>query len=120
MHILIAMQNTIYAEYIAKHLLHRNHQVTVCADGKEALEALGNQAWQLVILGITLDYYNGFEVIDRFNKMDEAASYSPHIMIISMTKNPKTVKIAEQLGVCNYLQLPVDTKFLLQKITEIE
>lgn len=55
------------------------HRVEQAADGEEALEKLGTQSYDLVLLDIMLPLHNGFEVYERIRALDP----QPRVIVLS-------------------------------------
>lgn len=121
------MNNEIYSEYISFCLQGDINSLKVVNNGLDAISSLKEETWDKVIIGITLEYYNGLEVIGQFREFQHAISqnalsqnsyYNPEFIIVTRIRNEKSKKNAASLGVTNYLNTPVDTTTLLKLITD--
>ena len=83
--VLVAEDNAVNQRLAARMLEKRGHRVTVTANGLEAVEALANRNFDLVLMDIQMPEMDGFEataVIRQREKRD-----GTHMPIIALTAN---------------------------------
>jgi two-component system sensor histidine kinase/response regulator len=85
LHVLVAEDNAVNQRLATRLLEKRGHRVTVTADGREAVEALANQNFDLVLMDIQMPKMDGFEAtaVVREKEMHDGG----HIPIIALTAN---------------------------------
>ncbi|MEG2492462.1 MAG: hypothetical protein RSA67_07965, partial [Alistipes sp.] len=74
MRILIAIQNRVYSEYLTCRLSRYNHEITLVHNGLDAINALKENVIDVVVLGMTLEYFNGLEVVKLFREYQVSES----------------------------------------------
>ncbi len=88
--------------------------LTTANDGREALEALAQRPFDLVLLDIMMPVMNGYEVLEHING-DEALRDIPVIMISALDDIDSVVKCIE-LGAQDYLPKPFNPVLLRARI----
>jgi DNA-binding response OmpR family regulator len=79
-HILVVDDEPEIVKMVQKIMEARGHRVTVARDGQEALDAVGRDRPDLVILDLNLPKITGFEVCKRL-KTDPATRAIPVVML---------------------------------------
>lgn len=123
MKVLVAMRNRPYAEYLSYKLKNEGNIVQIADDGLSALKLMKGQYWDIVLIGILLEYYSGLEVIAEYRKYcktlseDEKEAHAKiKIMIITRVRSEQARKSARSLGISEYMELPLNTSILMKKI----
>jgi PAS domain S-box-containing protein len=85
LNVLVAEDNAVNQRLASRLLEKRGHRVTVTANGHEAVEALANQNFDLVLMDIQMPKMDGFEAtaVVRDKEMHDGG----HIPIIALTAN---------------------------------
>ncbi len=85
LHVLVAEDNAVNQRLASRLLEKRGHRVTVTANGREAVEAIANNKFDLVLMDIQMPKMDGFEAtaIVREKEMHDGG----HIPIIALTAN---------------------------------
>jgi adenylate cyclase len=99
-------------------LLHRltrdGHRVASVANGQQALQALADNEFDLVLLDLIMPDINGFDVLVRM-KADERLRRVPVIMITALAEAESAVRCIEA-GAEDYLPKPFDPILLRARI----
>ena len=110
--ILIAEDNIVNQRVAAGLLTKRGHQVTVVANGREALEALQAGAFELVLMDVQMPDMDGFEATAAIREWERATGR--RVRIVAMTahamKGDKERCLAA--GMDGYLSKPIDQRSL--------
>ncbi|MDE0939187.1 MAG: response regulator, partial [Pirellulales bacterium] len=69
MKILFADDEQSLQELMRTELPRMGHEVTVCADGIEAVEALSRQSFDCLLVDLNMPGLNGIEVIEQARKI---------------------------------------------------
>lgn len=94
---MVAMINE---QYIGR---NKNFKVVgICNDGKSALEFLGNQAVDLVILDVYMPQMDGFETLRRIRK----DKISVEVIMVTAANDRESLEEALHLGIVDYLVKP--------------
>jgi CheY-like chemotaxis protein len=81
--ILVAEDNVVNQMLAVRLLQKRGHDVTVAANGKEALDLLEQQSFDLVFMDIQMPEMDGFETTTRIRAQERQTG--AHIPIVAMT-----------------------------------
>ncbi len=117
MRILLADDNATNRKIIAKILEHGGHQVELAEDGEEALDALENQRFDLMILDMSMPNMGGIEVA----KIHRATMHYAPTPIIILTANATVAALreCEEAEVDAYLTKPVNALTLLDHVARL-
>ncbi len=107
LNILLAEDNPVNQKVAKRMLEKRNHQVVVAGDGKQALDALGKQIFDLVFMDVQMPEMDGMEATASIR--DREKSTGAHQTIIALTahamKGDRELCIAG--GMDDYLTKPI-------------
>ncbi len=92
----------------------QGHSVNAASNGKEALELLKKQQYDLILLDIMMPIMNGFEVLETL-KNNKAWQDLPVIVISALDELDSVVKCIT-MGAEDYLTKPVDPVLLKARI----
>jgi len=112
MKILLLEDDPILSEIIEELLVEHALHVKLFYDGKEALEAVFSEQFDLLLLDINVPSLNGFELL---NEIKNARITTPTIFISSLDQI-SDVKKGFALGAEDYLKKPFDLEELLVRI----
>jgi len=106
--VLLAEDNPVNQRVAMRLLEKRGHQVTVAANGREALQALDRQRFDVVLMDVQMPEMGGFETTAKIR--DGERIHGGHVRIIAMTahalKGDRERCLAA--GMDGYLSKPVD------------
>jgi adenylate cyclase len=88
--------------------------VVVATNGREALDLIASQPFDLILLDIMMPEMNGYEVLERL-KADEVLRHVPVIMISAVSELDSVVRCIE-LGAEDYLPKPFNSVLLRARI----
>ncbi len=113
--ILIANENSEETNEISNGLTNEKFSVTAALDGKEAIEKLKNNRFDILIVDLVLPKVDGFEVIER------AKSINPDtkVVVLSALSSDIFVKKAIGLGVDYYMLKPIELDILKKRIDDL-
>ena len=112
--ILAADDDNYNLEILAKFLHKQGHVVTTVEDGVQALDALKNGSFDLVLLDIMMPNLDGFETLKRIKERDDLMS-TPVIMISALDELSSVVRCIES-GAEDYLPKPYNATLLRARI----
>lgn len=87
----------IYVEVLRKHF-----DVDVASDGKEALEKIKTNKYDVILLDLLLPQVTGVELLREYNKGGHMQDEKTRVIVLSDFDNPATMKEVESLGVKDY------------------
>jgi two-component system sensor histidine kinase/response regulator len=101
-------------DVLSRRLERQGYSVATVAGGREALETLRAQAFDLVLLDIMMPWMDGYEVLRQL-KADEALRHLPVVMISALTELDSVVRCLE-LGAEDYLPKPFNPTLLKARV----
>jgi DNA-binding response OmpR family regulator len=101
MKILLVEDDQLMLKTIILRLKKEGHDITSCADGKEAIEQIENQIFDLIITDIMLPYVSGLEIVGIVKE-----NTSTPIIVLSSMGQEKTIEEAFELGADDYITKP--------------
>lgn len=113
-HVLVVDDDINICELQRIYLEKENFQVTVCHDGKKAVEVFKDKAPDIVILDIMLPGMDGWEVCREIRKL----SAIPIIMLSAKDETFNKV-LGLELGADDYMVKPFEPKELIARIRAV-
>ncbi|MBN2201485.1 sigma-54-dependent Fis family transcriptional regulator [bacterium] len=97
-------------------LMDEGHAVASCADGESALDRIGRETFDAVLLDVMLPGMSGLEVMRRIRESD------PEAAVVMMSGRPDTAMAvsAVQAGARQFLEKPLDPDRLLFELRNLE
>ena len=89
-------------------------EVAVASNGREALDLIAREPFDLILLDIMMPEMNGYQVLERL-KADEVLRHVPVIMISAISELESVVRCIE-LGAEDYLPKPFNSVLLRARI----
>jgi CheY-like chemotaxis protein len=116
LHILVAEDNYVNQMLAVRLLQKRGHRVTVAGNGREALAALGQQTFDLVLMDIEMPEMNGFTATAVIREREKLAG--GHLLIVAMTAHAmKDDKLrCLNAGMDGYISKPINVTELFRTI----
>jgi two-component system sensor histidine kinase/response regulator len=117
--ILLAEDNEINQRVAVGILEQRGHSVTVAANGKLALTALGKERFDLILMDVQMPVMTGLEAVAAIREQEHTSG--AHIPIIAMTAHAMDGDRQRCLdaGMDRYLAKPIRARELLQSIENL-
>ena len=112
--LLVVDDNAINRELLSRQLARQGYSVLAAKNGREALDMIAKQEFDLVLLDIMMPDIDGFEVLRRL-KSDETLRNIPVIMISALDEIDSVVRCIE-IGAEDYLSKPFDPVLLRARI----
>ena len=116
--ILIAEDNTVNQKLAVKILENMGHVVSVASNGKEALNILETDDFQVVLMDVQMPEMDGFEATTAIRKKEKTAG--GHIPIVAMTAHAMVGDRERclDMGMDGYVSKPISSKELERGIDE--
>ena len=102
-------------DLLSRRMTREGHAVTLAENGREAMEILRAQPFDLVLLDIMMPEVSGYEVLERV-KADESLRHVPVIVISALSEIDSVVRCV-QLGAEDYLFKPFNAVLLKARVT---
>ena len=112
--ILLAEDNVVNQRLVVRVLERRGHSVAVAADGRQAVEAVRAERFDLVLMDVQMPEIDGFEATTAIREYEGANG--THIPIVALTAHAMKgdEERCRQAGMDAYLCKPVESARLIQ------
>jgi GAF domain-containing protein/CheY-like chemotaxis protein/HPt (histidine-containing phosphotransfer) domain-containing protein len=119
LHVLLAEDNSINQQLVARILANRGHTVEVVSTGAEALAALEQQVFDVVLMDVQMPVMDGFEATAAIRAREQASNR--HMPIIAMTARamPGDQDRCLNAGMDAYLSKPMTAGALYSAIDQL-
>ena len=111
-HILIVEDDKEICQLYSKVLIKNGYQVTGAANGKEALEAMESNYYDLIISDIMMPVMNGYELVQALR---ESGCNTP-VMMITAKDAFDDKRIGFMAGTDDYMVKPVDVNEMVLRV----
>ena len=112
MKILLLEDDVILQEIIEEFLVENGYEVESFFDGEKALDAIGTDHYDLLLLDVNVPNIDGFEILSYLRQIGNT---TPVIYITSLS-SIEDLKKGFDLGADDYLKKPFDLEELLARI----
>jgi adenylate cyclase len=112
--ILVAEDDAVARATLVKGLEQEGHRVTTAVDGRRALELLGTERFDAVLLDIVMPGVDGFEVLSQM-KADPQVRHLPVIVVTAVDDVASAIRCIE-MGADDYLTKPFDPVLLRARL----
>ena len=114
--LLVVDENEMNRDLLSRRLERQGYRVTVAVDGRQALEIMNREEFNLVLLDIMLPEMNGYEVLEHL-KADQSLSHIPVIITTALDESDGKARCIE-LGAEDYLTKPFNPVILKSRISD--
>ena len=108
--------NEMNRDMLGRRLQRQGYRVTMAVDGRQALEFIKQEPFDLVLLDTMLPVMNGYEVLEHL-KADQSLSHIPVIITTALDESDDKAKCME-LGAEDYLTKPFNPVILKSRISD--
>jgi len=116
--ILVAEDNVVNQRVIVGILERAGHTVRVVGDGEQALDALENERFDVIIMDLNMPQLGGLDAARAYRFMDPDSMHVPIIML-SADVTSETMKECEGAGIDAFLPKPVEARRMLDTIASL-
>jgi len=113
-HLLVVDDNEMNRDMLSRRLEREGYTVSVAENGRQALDLVRVQRFDLVLLDIMMPELDGFAVLERM-KADDLFRHIPVIMISALDELGSVVRCIE-IGAEDYLPKPFEPTLLRARI----
>ena len=112
--VLVVDDNEMNRDLLLRRLTKMGHNVSMAADGYQALAMMEEKRFDLVLLDVMMPDMNGYEVLERL-KAHDVWRHIPVVMISALTEMESIVKCIS-MGAEDYLPKPFKTVLLTARV----
>jgi DNA-binding NtrC family response regulator len=112
--ILLVDDEDEFINALTQRLEVRGLNVTGATRGEDAVDLIGNQSFDIIVLDLAMPGMDGLETLKKIKEKDPDVE----IVMLSGQGNIKSGVEAMKLGAEDFLEKPVDIKDLLKRIEE--
>jgi signal transduction histidine kinase/DNA-binding response OmpR family regulator/HAMP domain-containing protein len=119
LHVLVAEDSPVNLKLVVKMLEKRGHTVGVATNGREALDALEKQDFDLVLMDVQMPEMDGFEATVAIREQEKKAG--GHIPVVAMTAHAMKGDRERclEIGMDAYVAKPIRAQELLATVDRI-
>lgn len=110
--ILIVDDEPNVCNFLSEFLDYKGFESTITLSGKDALNQLESEDFDLVLLDIIMPEMNGFEVLERINQMDNKVP----VIILTGVRDQNVANDSIEMGAVDFISKPIDLDRLEQSI----
>ncbi len=110
--ILIVDDEPNVCNFLSEFLDYKGFESTITLSGKEALNQLESEDFDLVLLDLIMPEMNGFEVLERINQMDNKVP----VIILTGVRDQNVANDSIEMGAVDFISKPIDLDRLEQSI----
>ncbi len=116
--VLVVEDNAVNQKVVARMLERWGVQYVIASNGREALEKLQQETFQIVLMDCQMPEMDGYEATRRLRERERADASQPHIPVIALTANalPEDEQRCLDAGMDDYLAKPIKPDLLHQKL----
>ncbi len=112
--LLIVDDNEITRDLLARRLTREGHQVAVANGGRQGLEMIERENFDLVLLDVIMPEMNGYQVLDRLKAQGRLRDLP--VIMLSTFGEMESVAQCIRMGAEDYLSKPYDPVLLRARI----
>lgn len=110
--ILLVDDETVFTDSLTKHLEKRGYSVTAADNGENALHALVERNFDVIVLDLKMPGMDGMAVLREIDKLDIVTE----TIVLTGWGAPETVVESMKLGAYDYLTKPCEVSELFSRI----
>jgi adenylate cyclase len=112
--LLVVEDNETSRDMLCRRLERQGHQVAAAENGRQAMEMVRANSFDLILLDFMMPDVNGYQVLEQL-KSDDSLRYIPVIMLSALEEVDSAVKCIE-MGAEDYLSKPFNPILLKARI----
>lgn len=115
--VLIAEDSSVIQNLAKKILQFQNFDITAVKNGKQVLDKLENEAYDVIVMDINMPVMDGMQCAEEIRKRTDEKAKTPIIVISGNARNYSQEDF-DRLGINAYLQKPLNFDELVEKVHE--
>ncbi len=114
--VLVAEDSSVIINLTKNVLMFENFQITAVKNGKQVLDKLQKEDFDLILMDINMPVMNGIECTKAIRSLKDSAKAKIPIVAITGNYQNFTMDEFKQAGLDDYLQKPLDYDLLLSTV----
>lgn len=108
LHVLVVEDNHVNQQLMIALLNRRQHRAVIAQNGKEALDILERQSFDIILMDVQMPIMDGLEATRQIREREKQSG--GHVPIIAMTANtsPQDRQMCLQAGMDDHIAKPVE------------
>jgi len=117
--VLVAEDSSVIQNITKKVLQFQNYEITVVKNGKQVLDLLEKESYDVILMDINMPVMDGMECARRVRSLDD--KLKSIIPIVAITGNAKNYSMDDfkDAGINEYLQKPLNFDALVETVKKI-
>ena len=115
--LLLANENAEESNTISEKLTNENlfSEIHIATNGKDALEKVKSQSYDLIITDLILPQIDGFEIIEQAKNLNK----NTKIIVVTSLSSETFIKKATNFGANYYMLKPVSSELLARRVKDL-
>jgi len=112
---LVVDDNADLRSNLAQQFMAEDFDVDTAPDGEEALDKIGKENYDIVLLDLKMPGMDGMEVLRKM----KATNKNPHVIMLTAVADVATAQECVKLGASDYVSKPYDPEDLLHIVIKV-
>ncbi|MBD2187764.1 response regulator [Pseudanabaena mucicola] len=119
--ILLAEDNAVNQKVALRVLKHLGYQADLAINGKEAVTAIADKSYDLILMDVQMPEMDGLEATKQIRQQQAASAVAP-VIIVAMTANAASddQSICRNAGMDDYISKPIQIEKLKNLLQHYE
>jgi CheY-like chemotaxis protein len=117
--VLLAEDNPVNRKVAARMLENAGHQVVCANDGREALDAIAKERFDIVLMDLQMPHMDGFEATSEIRKLDAALRMRTPVVALTANAMKGDRERCLNAGMDGYVSKPLRASELLAVMAEV-
>ena len=114
---ILLVEDNIFNQKIARLMLERlGYQIDIANDGLEALEAIENQLYDLILMDVQMPKIDGITTTKLIRNMLDNPIHKVQIIAMSANVMPEDIQKCLDAGMNDYVNKPIDIQTIIQLV----
>ena len=114
---ILLVEDNIFNQKIARLMLERlGYQIDIANDGLEALEAIENQLYDLILMDVQMPKMDGITATKLIRSMLDNPIHKVQIIAITANAIPEDIQKCLDAGMNDYVNKPIDIQTIIQLV----
>lgn len=118
--VLVVEDNEVNQKVTSAMLLHFGIRPDIAENGQVAIDLVGSNKYDLILMDCQMPIMNGFETTKKIRASGDKFKTSATVAIIAMTANagPDDIHACMECGMNDFIAKPVELEIITEKLTK--